>query len=567
MLRSLSIQNAAVAKNVDIAFCDGFTVITGETGSGKSVMVDCLELLAGAKASKDIVRHGESRCITSAIYDTLDGKGEQLAALGAELDENGELIITRTVSSDGRSGIKANGRSMTLAQLKESSASLIGINTQDEKAYLADRAEYIRILDSYADNGELFEAYAEKYARLTSAKAELKALLEELKEKSMMTEILTYQVKEIDSARLTGDEELEKLERLRAKLKSAEKMEKAGKIVYKALSGAEKGYSAAYLLERAAAAIEQVSDAIEGADDMVRRLNEYRYDIIDIAETVSDALCGDIDGDPTEKLNQIESRLSLIERLSKKYGGSVAEIKAFRDRAAEKLKRYSESDSESARLRRRCEMCLEECVSAAEALHASRVKAAEALSEEIVATLRYLDMPKVRFFVEVVPHVEDGKKRFTPTGSDEVDFKLSVNPGESPMSMSRVASGGEMSRVMLALRSSINKKSGSGTVVFDEIDAGVSGSTSERIGLLLKKLSRDVQVICITHSPQIAALADEHYLISKHEVDGRAESFVTLLDRDGRVDELSRIIGGINVTEKQRAAAREMLSANEAETF
>jgi len=562
MLKNLSITNAAVAKSIDFELNDGFTVITGETGSGKSVMIDCLQLICGAKSSRDIIRSGEDKTVVSAIFDCDSAVVEALSEIGIEPDENGEIMILRTVNSDGRTSIKINSRSITLAQLKSIGNLLIGINTQDEKNFLTDKAEYSSLIDQYADNESDFLEYCNAYNQLATAKSELQSLKDDLKEKNMMIDILSYQIKEIDSARLNADDEEEKLNRLKVKIKSIERTEKNRKIVYKALSQNDKGYSASYLLERASLALSQIADVVDGAPDMIKKLDEYRYEIIEIAETVNNLLDTGIDGDPIEKLSQIESRLNTIEKLKRKYGSSIAEIKQFRLEANEKLKKIADSDESVSLLERKIISLTKSAATCGEKLHESRTKAAKKLSEEIIGTLKDLDMPKVKFHVEVLPDIENGNYRFTQNGIDTIDFKISVNPGEEPQSISKVASGGEMSRVMLALRSSLNKKNGTETVIFDEIDAGVSGSTSEKIGLLLKKLSDNVQVISVTHSPQIAALADYHYLIRKREVNGRAESSIKLLENDERINEIARIIGGINVTDKQKDAAREMLTKN-----
>lgn len=562
MLKNLSITNAAVAKSIDFDLNNGFSVITGETGSGKSVMIDCLQLICGAKSSREIVRSGEDKTVVSAIFDCNSAVSEALSEIGIEPDENGEIMILRSINTDGRTSIKINSRSITLAQLKSIGSLLIGINTQDEKNFLTDKNEYFALIDQYADSESDFLEYSNVYSQLSSARNELHALKEDLKEKNMLTDILTYQIKEIESARLNSDDEEEKLNRLKMKIKSIERTEKNRKIVYKALSQNDKGYSASYLLERASLALTQIADVIDGAPEMIKKLDEFRYEIIEIAETVNNALDAGIDGDPLEKLSQIESRLNTIEKLKRKYGSSITEIKRFRTEASEKLKMIADSDESISLLEKKIVTLTKAATTAGEKLHESRTKAAKKLSEEIIGTLRDLDMPKVKFHVEVLPDVENGSYRFTQNGIDTIDFKISVNPGEDPQSISKVASGGEMSRVMLALRSSLNKKNGSETVIFDEIDAGVSGSTSEKIGLLLKKLSDKIQVISVTHSPQIAALADYHYLIQKREVNGRAESSIKLLKNDERINEIARIIGGINVTDKQKAAAREMLTKN-----
>ncbi len=559
MLESLYIENAAVAKKICVEFTNGFSVITGETGSGKSVLIDCMQMITGARTVRDIVRSGEDRALITAVFGDMETPENESNRI--QPDENGEIMITRAVTRDGKNSVRVNGKPSTLSVLRDSGGALIGINSQDERSFLSDRGEYASILDSFASNGELLAEYRVKYEIMSKKRMEINSLNEELKEKTMMTDILSYQVKEIDSAKLSDLNEDEKLIKLRAKIKSVERVAKYKKIVTKALSHSDSGVTAAYLMERAAAALGQISDIVDGADEMISKLNEFRYEIIDIADTVSSALELDTDENPGDQLNRIESRLSQIDRLKKKYGGSIAEIKEFRADAAAKLKRFESSDNIIASLENELKDLTSDCEKAADALRDSRARAAKLLSDEISETLVYLDMPKTRFSIEVTPNIseEDGRTRFTSDGGDIVDFKISINPGEPMTTLSKVASGGEMSRVMLALRSSLNRKSGSETVVFDEIDAGVSGSTSERIGMMLKKLSENVQVICITHSPQIAALADNHYLIRKNEINGRAESSVTLLDEEGRIDEISRIIGGINVTQKQRDAAREML--------
>lgn len=561
MLESLYIENAAVAKQISCEFGSGFSVITGETGSGKSVMIDCLQMITGARIARDIVRSGEQRALVTAVFSHMDESAgiSRNADVVVEPDENGEIMITRTVSADGKSMVKINGRPSTLSVLRECGPALMGINTQDERSFLSDRGEYTALLDAYAGDGELLKDYRDKYERAMKKRSEIETLKNDFKEKTMLIDILSYQLKEIDSAKLTDDGEEEKLTRLRAKLKSAERVAKYRKIVTKALSQSSSGVTASYLIERAVAALSQLSDVVEGAPEMIAKLNEFRYEIIDIADTVAEALELDIDGDPAEQLDKVETRLSLIERLKRKYGDSIGEIKSFRADAAAKLKRLEASDDVIAELEGELKSLMSEAEDAALRLREARLSASATLSSEVSDTLNYLDMPKTRFLAEVLPNTDGGETRLSSDGGDIIDFKISINPGEPMLSLSKVASGGEMSRVMLALRSSLNKKSGSETVVFDEIDAGVSGSTSERIGIMLKKLSEKVQVICVTHSPQIAALADCHYLIRKTEINGRAESSITLLDYEERIEEISRIIGGINVTEKQRAAAREML--------
>lgn len=550
MLRALSVENIAVAKQLDIEFGDGFSVITGKTGAGKSVLMDAVALLLGGKASRELVRHGETVASVSAIFC-----GEANSGI---FDANGEACLCRTVNADGRGSAKINGRSVSVAALREAATALLSLHGQNEAASLYDRARHIFILDEYSGCGEAVDKYHEIYVRLTEKLGEISALRKSMADKNMMTDILKYQISEIDKVKITDINEEEKLEKLRLKLKSIEAVTKNASLVYRALAPGEKGASAAYLLDRAAAALRQLSEVMDGAEEMADRLEEYRIEIIDIAETARELVDSDEDDDPERRLDRIETRLAAISRLKKKYGATLEEIVAFRDDAKKKLRDLEAGDDRIAELEMEYKALRREATEAAAVITALRRDGAKRLSEDIMNTLKFLDMPKVRFFAEV--RSVTGEDKFTPRGCDTVDFTVVTNPGEEPQSLSLIASGGEVSRIMLALKCAEAKKNGVGCVIFDEIDTGVSGGTSERIGIKLSELSRDAQVICVTHSAQVAAHADNHFLIEKREVDGRAESFVKELSGDERVGEIARIIGGINITDKQMTAAVEMLS-------
>ena len=558
MIKNLSITNVAVAKTLDAELETGFSVITGETGAGKSIVIDCLGLLCGGKGGKEMIRTGESKAVVSGIFDDLSAEAvEAMAELGITPDENGELEITRTISADGKSGVKINRRPCPLSVLKEIGPWLIQIQTQDERTQLADKSSYTAMLDSYAQAEPLVEAYRAVHTRLSAKRQEIRELTEAMRERNMLLDILKYQLQEIDSARLGPDDEEERLLKLRTKCKNAERVRRHSSLVYKALERNEKGMSAADLLERAEAALEQLSDVLDGAADMAKQLEGYRYEIIDIADRVHKILDDDELDNPENKLTNIESRLYTIDKLKKKYGATIPEIKQFRQMTAAKIDDMESGDMKLRELEKEEAAIAAEASEKAAALHECRVKAGEMLAKNILADLMFLEMPKVRFSVQVVKRPEkDGL--FGPDGWDDVDFLLSVNPGEAMQSLGKVASGGELSRVMLAMKASVSDQTG--TVVFDEIDTGVSGSTSERIGILLKKLSARNQVLAVTHSPQVAAQADTHFVIRK-QVDGeRAESSVTELTCEERIEELARIIGGIDVTDNQRETAREMLS-------
>lgn len=558
MLRSLHIENIAVARRLDIEFSPGFTVMTGETGAGKSVIIDCLALITGGKAQREMLRSGEERAVVSAVFSDVSPRA---ALTDAELtpDENGEIEIVRTLSADGRSTVKINRRTAPLAVLREIGPYLMSIQSQSEARNLLDKAFHLAMLDAYAGTEPLLADYAAPYARFTSLTAEEEALRASLREKNMLSDILKYQLKEIDAAKLNDPGEEDKLIAARTKIKNLERIAKYSGFVYRALAQNERGASASVLLQKSAAALRQLADVMPEAEELAARLENYRYEIEDIGETARALLDGSDTTDPEKQLNLLEARLSQIERLKRKYGGTVAEIQKFRRDAAKRLADLEAGDEKLDELQHDIRALRRELSDKAASISEKRRAAAEELNRAVCATLAYLDMPKVRFITELRKMSDSGEERFGPHGSDDVTFLIATNPGEPPMPLGKIASGGEMSRVMLALCSVMNRSSGADTVVFDEIDAGVSGGTSERIGRKLKETSETAQVICVTHSPQIASLADRHLRIGKRLSDGRAESVVTELDESGRVAEIARIIGGIDITETQREAAREML--------
>ncbi len=562
MLRNLCIENIAVAKNIDVDFNEGFTVITGQTGAGKSIIIDSLLLLCGAKNGRELIRTGESRAVVTGLFYCTDSTKANLFELGYSADENNEITLSRIVNADGRSSAKINGRTVPVSVLKEVSPMLLGIQTQSEKSTLTEKANYTALLDSFSCDSEELAEYDVEWEKLLSINGRITELRKAISEREMMLDILKYQKKEIDSAHFSADDEEEKLLRLRTKLKSSEKFTKYASVVTKALAFSEKGTTAAYLLEKAENALEQISDAVEDADEMAQKLANYRYEIIDIAERVKNSIDDDM-VNPAERLTQVESRLSLIERLEKKYGSNISEIKSKRAEIAAKIKELEEGDEKLQELEDEKNCIREKATALANKISVKRTEAAKKVSDEIVSYLRFLDMPKVRFRISVTPVRESsGEYALNPNGYDDVDFLISVNTGEELASLGKVSSGGEMSRITLAIKTALAGNNDSGTLVFDEIDAGVSGGTAEKIGIMLDKLSSDAQVISVTHSPQIASIAANHLLIEKRENNGRTESAVSEIRGDERVGEIARIIGGISVTEKQIAAAREMLSKN-----
>lgn len=561
LLRVLSIENIAVAKEVELELEKGFSVLTGETGAGKSILLDGLSLVLGERITKDMIRPGEDRACVRAIFTVEDGDINYLSEQGIEPDAEGEIEIVRTFTADGKSTSKINSRNVSVTTLKKLSEKLISINSQSESHAADDTAVHRELLDAYSGTEELLAGYGRQYGEYQDAERELDELKESLRDKAMMIDILSYQLKEIDSAKFSDPDEEEKLEKLRVKLKDIEKVAKYAGIVSRALFENEKGATASYLLERAQSALEQLSGVMVNADALAARLESIRYEIIDIAEQAEELVGEDMEN-PDKKLDQVEHRLSVISKLKKKYGADITDILKFREDAAAKLDALESGDLAVKEAEAKAEKARLAAEKTASLISDLRKKNAVLLSKTVSETLKYLDMPKALFDIKVVPKENGNKKVLTPYGYDDISFMFTANPGYPMKELSKIASGGELSRTMLALKCALSDKSGVKTVVFDEIDTGVSGATSEKIGLKLKELSESVQVICVTHSPQVASVADHHFLIRKTEIDGKAQSSVSLLGEDERVSEIARIIGGVKITDKQLQAAREMIQKN-----
>ncbi len=560
MLRILRIENIAVAREVELELGRGFSVLTGETGAGKSILIDGLTLVLGGRISKDMIRPGEKNASVTAIFSGVENILPVLDDLGIHPDGEGEITVRRVFSEDGKSSTKINGKNASVSDLRELSSLLVNINGQNDTHTALDQSTHIELLDEYSVLDR--SAYSELYREYLDAVRELKEIKESLRDRSMMTDILKYQIKEIDAAKLSNPDEEEKLEKLRIKLKDIEKISKYTGIVVRALSQSEKGVTAAYMLEKAQAALEQLGGVMENAQELAEKLESMRYEIIDIAEQTSDLIDSDMQN-PEEKLDHVEKRLSLISRLEKKYGADISEILSFREEAAQKLDALESGDLAVREAETALAKAYEAALAEAKRLSGIRSENAKILSDQVGASLKYLDMPKARFEVKVSrDYSSDGKEILNPNGCDSVCFMFTANPGYPMKELSKVASGGELSRTVLAIKCALAGKHGVNTVIFDEIDPGVSGATSQKIGMKLRELSKHIQVICVTHSPQVASLADAHFFIHKSEKDGKAESFVRLLTDEERISEIARIIGGVTVTDKQIQAAREMLDTN-----
>ncbi len=558
MLISLHIENVAVIKSIDFDFSEGFMVLTGETGAGKSVVIDSINLLLGSKAERELIRTGQQQAMVSGLFADLSEKTVVgLSSLGIEVPEDGEILLQRTVSQDGKSRAMINGRSISLSMLKSITPLLVSVHGQTDTASLQDSKNHLEILDVYADIGELRSRYQEAFSTLEGIRKEMREVSDKLAESERLKEILQYQIKDIESASLKEDEEDILVEK-RAKLKNSEKITKNSEYVFKALKGSEKG-SVSYLLDRSMAALNQISDVVPAFSEYADRLRECLYQVDDIAEEVY-AVIDDIDEDPTTTLNKIESRLDKISKLERKYGSTVHDVLEFCSKAKAELETLENSDGILKELHRKERKAYNEALILADELHDRRAAAAKALENTVKDTLEFLDMPKVVFFVSLKEMTKGEERLLTKDGGDLIEFYISANRGADPQPLAKIASGGELSRIMLALKSVISNKDGIPTVIYDEIDTGVSGKTARKIGIKMLSLSRTTQLFSVTHSAQIASLADKHFLISKSDINGETETGVRVLDTEGRINELSRILGGINITSAQRAAAEDMLA-------
>lgn len=556
MLSSLHIENIAVIKNADIDFSKGFHVLTGETGAGKSILIDSINLILGSKPHKDIIRSGEKNALVCAMFTDVDPN--LFADCEIKPDDDGCMYVSRVIDIDGKNVTKINGRTVPVSLQKQIIPQLINIHGQNDNRILFSTQSHMEYLDSYAMVSELLKEYADAYSKCEEIKKKIQSLKRDDKEKQRTLELLKYQVNEIDEAKLKKGEE-EALNTRKEKVKNSEKIIKNSRLIVKALYRTDKTLSAYELVKKSITALNAISDYVPKCDEYVEKLQNMTYDLEEIALSAAELSDGSYE-DPEAEIDLIESRLDMISRLKRKYGSSVDEIIDYRDKASGQIKEIELSDVMIEDLKTELGKYYRDAQELSEKLTDIRKEAALKLEKQVVNELSYLEMPKVRFKVDIRPiYNAEGKARLSKYGANEIEFLISANVGEELKPLNKIASGGELSRIMLALKN-INSYDGEGQcLIFDEIDTGVSGKTSQKIGIRLRELSRHHQVICVTHSAQIASEAHHQYLISKSEANGRVQTNVTLLDRQGRINELARIMGGVQITDKLLESAKEML--------
>ncbi len=551
MLIGLNIKNVAVIEQLEVDFRCGVTAFTGETGAGKSIIIDSINMILGSRSSRELIRYGTDKAMVQAIFNDISAILPLLEENGIDTDED-ELIITRTVNSDGKSTARINGTVVTLSTLRDIADRLINIHGQHDNQALLTPDKHINFLDAYAGVGELIDEYSHLNSSRKSVMKRLAAMQLDEKEKMQRMDLLEYQINEIFEAQLKIGED-EELMKERDLLANAEKIAEASAAVYANLYDLNEAQSAYDSISLAVDALGSIADVNSSLKELYDRLNETKYTVEDVAHEIRDF------GESTEynphRLNDIEERLDIISRLKKKYGSTISDIISYGEKAQEELDSIVDSDERIAALNEELRKNEELLLDAAKKLSQARKTAAVQLSNGIEQALHELDMEKSHFSV----CVED-IDTFEHNGMNRVEFMISTNPGEPLKPLVKIASGGELSRVMLAMKSILAQSDSVGTLIFDEIDTGVSGSAAVKIAKKLRAIGKLKQVICITHLPQMTAAADNHYLIKKDTDGEMATTSLIELDTDGRIEEIARIIDGNTVTETARMHARELIS-------
>jgi DNA repair protein RecN (Recombination protein N) len=554
VLTLLHIENIAVIEQADVWFGEGFNVLTGETGAGKSIVVDAINMVIGERASRDLIRTGAKSALATAVFQDVPPL-PWLEQNGVQPDEDGNLILTRELHKDGRSLCRVGGRPVPVSALRALGGQLLNIHGQQDGQQLLNEGRHLSYLDRFAADGAEQKAYQAAYQRLAALKKEMDALRMDEAEKSRKVDTLRYQIEELERANLQDGEE-EALRARRTLLRGAGKFMEALEQSGQCLVGDEDSAGALVLLEEAARALRTAASVSQELESLSGRMDETVYAVRDMAEEVRD-LRYQFDFSPGE-LDALEGRLDLLYRLGRKYGADTKEMLSYLEESKKELERIELADDTLTRLEQQMDQALEDAVQAARRLSAARKRAAGALEERITAELTHLNMQGVRLKVEFTP--KNALYGLDETGMDQVRFLLSANAGEDLRPIHKIASGGELARIMLAMKSVLAEDDDVGTLVFDEVDTGVSGRAASRVAEKLRSVSEKRQVLCVTHLPQIAAAGEIHFLVEKQEEKGRTFTAVHPLEAEERALEIARIVSGDQVTESSLQNAREMLS-------
>ena len=549
MLSSLQIENVAVIQKAEVHFQPGLNVLTGETGAGKSILIDSINAILGNRTSRDLVRTGAAKAVIRAAFEQVPEKVQnRLENAGYERAD--ALMLSREITAEGKSTCRINGMPATAAVLRDLCGGLININGQHDSVGLLNPAHHLGILDDYAQNGAEFQEYYTLYRKLVQIKRELDAMITDEAEKQRRIDLLSYQVQEIGAAGLTAGEE-QTLENRRKILANASTIRDRIAQCYALLSGGDEASGAVDLMGEASNALDEAAQLDDALSETAGQLTDLYYTAKDAAADLIRRL--DAYDTNDAELDEIEQRLDLLYKLKRKYGDTVEDVIAFGQKAREELERIQTSQERQGQLQTEKRRLYTLAREKAEILTQTRLHAFEALNKRISGTLDFLNMPGVRMTLQ---HT---RGPLASHGQDSVEFYISTNPGEAPKPLAKIASGGELSRITLAIKNAMADKDAVPTVIYDEIDSGVSGKAASRIGEVLRQSAQGHQILCITHTAQIAALADCHLLIQKNIANDRTYTEIHPLDTEGRVEALARLISGDHVTELSLANAREML--------
>ena len=551
MLANLKIENVAVIEKAEVHFTPGFNVLTGETGAGKSILIDSINAILGNRTSRELVRSGAQKaCIWATFEDIPDSVKKQLEKCGYEVSD--DLLLYREINAEGKGSCRVNGMPATAAVVRDISAGLLSIHGQHDSQSLTNPALHLGLLDQYAQNRALFADYYRRYRALVAVKRQLDALNANEADKQRRIEALTAEINAIDAAALQPGEEKTLQERKNV-ITHAQSILEGITAAHLALAGDEDGEQsgAADLLGGAVDGLQNSARLDETLSPLSERLSDLYYSARELATDLADRL--DAYGFDAGELDQIESRLDTIYRIKQKFGMEVDELLARRETAAAELETFQSSGQKIAELKAQMQTLYADAKQAAEKLTQSRLKGFAAMNKEMKAALEFLNMPGIRFALK------HARGSLASHGQDTVEFLISTNPGEEPKPLAKIASGGELSRIMLAFKSALADRDALPTVIYDEIDTGVSGLAAGRIGQLLHQTAKGHQVLCITHTPQVAAFADNQLLIQKNVRNDRTFTEIHTLDMDGRVEVLARMISGDKVSELSLASARELI--------
>ena len=549
MLSLLHIENIAVIERSDISFDQGFNVLTGETGAGKSIIIDAISAILGERAYRDMIRTGTNKASVRAVFTEVP-QFPWFEENGVEYDP--ETVIQREVHLDGKNVCRVNGSLVSVSILRKLGMQLINIHGQHDSATLFDEANHLSFLDAFAANEDLRLDYGEKYEAVAKLRREIDRMTMDEGEKLRRMETLKYQIKEIEKADLRAGED-EELEDRRKLLQNSEKIADGMNDAVENIYGSDDSDGAAGMLATAERALARISRFSDQISDLHERVADLMYQVQDLAEEVRDAR--DDLAYSADELEEIESRLDVIHKLRRKYGATCADILDYLDKAKKELDEIEFADDLLEKLKKKLSKAEKTAWDAAKTLRENRKETALSMSERILTELAQLDMPRVQFSCQFT------ELELTPNGADAVAFYMSSNAGEALKPMSKVASGGELARIMLAMKNVLAERDQVNTLIFDEVDTGVSGRAAQKVAEKLRSVAAHKQVLCVTHLPQLAALANTHLLIAKAEREGRTYTTVTPLDIEGRKRELARIIGGTNITETTLKSAEEMLRA------